>query len=231
MLQIRPSLERGHGQTDWLDSHHTFSFDTYHDPLHVVFSSLRVINEDIIAPGKGFGTHPHRDMEIVTYLLSGELEHKDSLGTGSIIRPGEIQKMSAGTGVTHSEFNPSATESTHLLQIWILPRTLRLKPSYEQKKINPVTNSFQLIASPQGGDDTVTIQQDVRILSGRVEAGKTIHMDLNPRRRAWVQVARGALKVNDLELSAGDGLKVIHEPKLTFAGIDPLSEVILFDLD
>ena len=230
MIAIRHGAERGHANHGWLDSWHTFSFADYYDPQHMGFSVLRVINEDFVAPGQGFPTHPHRDMEIVTWILEGALAHKDSLGTGSVIRPGDAQRMSAGTGIRHSEFNPSPTESVHLLQIWILPNQQGVTPSYEQKRIEPAElgNHLRLVASPDGRDGSVTIRQDARLYAARLQDGEVTHT-LGSGRRAWVQVARGALTLNSQKLAAGDGAGIEHEVTLRIATGDT-AEILLFDL-
>ena len=228
MITIRPSEARGHAKYDWLDTYHTFSFDTYYDPKHESFRSLRVINEDRVAPGAGFPTHPHRDMEIVTYVLEGSLEHKDSMGTGSSISPGELQRMSAGTGVTHSEFNHSKTEAVHLLQIWIMPKARGLKPSYEQKAF-ALDGSLNLIASPDGRAGSLSINADVAIHAGRLAAKQEATHTLAPGRHAWVQVAKGKLNVNGVTLAAGDGAAVSDESSLKITATEP-SELLLFDL-
>lgn len=224
MITLRPGKERGHANHGWLDTFHTFSFNTYYDEKHMGFRSLRVINEDRVAGGGGFPTHPHRDMEIVTYVLEGALEHRDSLGTGSVIRPGEIQRMSAGTGIRHSEFNQSKSDPVHLLQIWITPEKNGLKPEYEQKK---VPAAWSLIASPEGGENAVTIHQDARIWAGRIDSGVT--HELAPGRHAWVQVTRGSIELNGKKLAAGDGAAVSDEAKLELKASEP-AEVLLFDL-
>lgn len=228
MVEIRPSEERGHAQHGWLDSRFTFSFDQYHDPKHVQFRSLRVINEDHIAPGQGFGMHPHRDMEILTWILDGSLEHRDSMGTGAVIHPGELQHMTAGTGVTHSEFNPSATKPTHLLQIWILPERKGLKPEYEQLAFSDadLRGKFHLVAGPKA---PVTIQQDAGLYIARLDKDKEAKHTLRSGRHAWVQVARGAIRLNGAELNAGDGAAVSNESEVRVEAIEP-SEVLLFDL-
>lgn len=227
MIQLRPANDRGHGQHGWLDSWHTFSFADYHDPRHVQFSALRVINEDRVAPGAGFPTHPHRDMEIITYVLEGALEHKDSLGTGSVIRPGEVQRMSAGTGIRHSEFNHSPSDPVHFLQIWILPDRRGVTPGYEQKRIT-LDGQLRLIASPDGRAGSLTIHQDAHVYAARLNDGETTHA-LASGRRAWVQVARGTLRLNGTSLQAGDGASIEDEPGLRFAA-DGSAEVLLFDL-
>lgn len=228
MIQIRNRQERGHANHGWLDSYHSFSFDTYYDPRHMGFRALRVINEDRIAPGQGFGTHPHRDMEIITYVLEGAVQHQDSMGTGSIIRPGEVQRMSAGTGITHSEFNASKTEPLHLLQIWILPNVRGIPPSYEQKTLDrqKMRGTFQLIGVNKPDETAITIRQDVRLFAGIIEGTSTRH-ELQPGRYAWIQIARGRLRVNGLPLEAGDGVAVSEEDLIE---LDGNGEALLFDL-
>jgi redox-sensitive bicupin YhaK (pirin superfamily) len=232
MIEIRRSSERGHANHGWLDTYHTFSFDTYYDPQHVHFRDLRVINEDRVAPGQGFPTHPHRDMEIITYVLEGAIEHKDSMGTGSVIRPGEIQHMSAGTGVTHSEFNPSRSESLHLLQIWILPKIKSIRPSYDQKATNLAKHPGELclIASgSQAGENTVRINQDTDLYAGVLKSGTTVHHSLEPNRYAWLQMARGKIQLNGVSLQAGDGAAISAETTLEIKSQED-SEILLFDL-
>jgi redox-sensitive bicupin YhaK (pirin superfamily) len=221
MMILRPSQERGHADHGWLKTWHTFSFNTYYDPRHMNFRSLRVINEDWVAPGQGFGAHPHRDMEIVTYVLEGALEHRDSLGHGSVIRPGEIQKMSAGTGITHSEFNPSKSEPLHLLQIWMLPDREGLPPMYEQKTIDLTRHGIQKLP--------VSIHQDAAIYVAKLQAGATAEHPLAASRHAWVQVARGALSVNGTPLSAGDGAAVSEEARLAIVARED-AEALIIDL-
>jgi hypothetical protein len=230
MITVRRSAERGHTVLDWLDSYHTFSFDQYYDPDWVGFRSLRVLNEDRVAPGVGFPTHPHRDMEILTYILVGALEHKDSLGTGSVIRPGELQRMSAGTGITHSEFNHSKTEPVHLLQIWIRPEKKGLAPSYEQKAFSREAMKGMLlrIAGREGGD-LITVHQDVSLYATELAPGQTIRHALARGRHAWVQVARGAVTVNGQPLAAGDAAALSDESHVELAASAP-SELLLFDL-
>jgi len=232
MITFRPAAERGHFNHGWLDTYHTFSFADYWDPKHMGYRSLRVINEDKVAPQGGFGTHPHRDMEIITYVLEGALAHKDSMGTGSVIRPGEVQRMSAGTGVLHSEFNHSSSELVHLLQIWILPGSRGLQPSYEQKKFatDEKLNRFRLIASPDGSDGSVTIHQDAKLSAAIVEPGKSVTYQLGTGRYAWIQVARGEISLNGTTLRAGDGASVENEPVMAVTGQSERSEVLLFDL-
>jgi redox-sensitive bicupin YhaK (pirin superfamily) len=231
MIKLRPSKERGHNNLGWLNTFHTFSFDTYFDPDHVGFRTLRVINEDQVQPETGFGTHPHRDMEIITYILAGELEHKDSMGNGSRIRPGEVQRMSAGTGVTHSEFNPSQTDPVHLLQIWILPERKGITPGYEQREFPAAERrgKFRLIASRDGREGAVTIHQDAEVYSALLEPDEKVSHSLKPNRHAWVQVARGAVTMNGHPLNEGDGAAVSQEEILEFQA-GKSSEILLFDL-
>jgi hypothetical protein len=231
MITRRVAQDRGHAQHGWLDSYHTFSFADYYDPRHIGFRTLRVINEDRVQPGKGFGTHPHRDMEIISYVLEGALAHKDSLGTGSLIAPGEVQRMSAGTGVAHSEFNPSQAEPVHFLQIWILPERAGLPPSYEQRAFpaEEKRRKLRLVASHDGREGSVTIHQEVDLYTALLAPGETVTHRLTPGRHAWVQVARGAITLNDTALSAGDGAAVSEETLLTVTATDP-AEVLLFDL-
>ena len=229
MIRIRKGKDRGHFDHGWLDTYHTFSFADYYDPEYMGFRALRVINEDRVHPGRGFGTHSHRDMEIVTYVLEGELQHRDNMGTGSIIRPGEVQRMSAGTGVLHSEVNPSRDRSVHLLQIWLLPDRRGLKPEYEQKAFPAEERAgrLRLVASPDGSDGSLTIHQDAKILAGTIR--DSVQYDLQPGRYAWLQVARGSLDLNGQTLNAGDGAAIENEPALTLRGKD--AEVLLFDLN
>ena len=232
MIAIRPAEERGHANYGWLDTHHTFSFNTYFDPDHMGFRSLRVINDDTVSPGQGFGTHGHRDMEIITYVLGGALAHKDSTGTGAVLRAGDVQRMTAGSGVTHSEFNDSQTEPVHFLQIWILPNANGLDPSYEEKAVphEEKRGKLRLVASPDGHGASLRIHQDVRVYASILKIGDTIEHTLEPGRAAWIQVARGQVKVNDRSLGQGDGAAVTDEPKLRLTG-DGDSEILLFDLD
>jgi len=231
MFKVRPAAERGHAQHGWLDSHHTFSFADYYDPKHMGFRALRVINEDRVAPGKGFGTHAHRDMEIISHVLEGALEHKDSLGTGSIIRPGDVQRMSAGTGVRHSEFNASNRELVHFLQIWIVPAKQGISPGYEQKSFSDAEKSGRLciVASPDGRDGSVTLHADALLYVGRFGAGESAELPLSTGRHVWVHVARGTVRINGNELGAGDGAALSEEPWLRVEGIDA-GEVLAFDL-
>jgi redox-sensitive bicupin YhaK (pirin superfamily) len=231
MIVIRKSEERGHFNFGWLDTYHTFSFDQYYDPRFMAFRSLRVINEDRVQAGHGFPTHGHRDMEIITYVLEGALEHKDSMGTGSVIRPGDVQKMSAGTGVRHSEANPSQDEPVHLLQIWIMPDTEGIKPDYQQKRFETEEKRgrLRLVASPDGEDDSITIQQDARVYASLLEPSQQVVHELKPNRHAWIQVARGAVEVNEQTLNQGDGAAISNETQVTIEGLEP-SEILLFDL-
>ena len=231
MIQVRKSEDRGHANHGWLDSHHTFSFADYHDPAHVQFSVLRVINEDRVVPGEGFPAHGHRDMEIVSYVLEGGLEHKDSLGTGSVIRPGDVQRMSAGTGVRHSEFNASKSEPVHFLQIWILPKTNGIAPGYEQKHFPPddLSGRLRLIASPDGRDGSVTIHQDALLYATKLDGTMNVSHTLAAGRRAYVHVARGSVVLNGTPLATGDGARIENETRLRLEqGRD--AEVLVFDL-
>jgi redox-sensitive bicupin YhaK (pirin superfamily) len=231
MITLRKAEERGHANLGWLNSHFTFSFADYYDPDHMGFRALRVINDDIIMGGGGFGTHPHRDMEIITCVLSGALEHKDSMGNGHIIRPGEVQYMAAGTGVEHSEFNPSPAEPVHLLQIWILPDRKGVKPTYAEKSLaSAAKGRLHLAASKSGRDGSIPINQDVDVLIGKLAAGDKISHPLKPGRHGWLQVAEGGVKLNGLALKAGDGAAVSDENKLVLESTGP-AQVILFDLN
>jgi quercetin 2,3-dioxygenase len=231
MITIRKAAERGHFDFGWLDTNHTFSFGDYYDPEFMGFRSLRVINEDRVAPRTGFPTHGHRDMEIITYILEGALEHRDSMGNGSVIRPGEVQRMTAGTGVTHSEANSSETEQVHLLQIWILPGTGGLKPGYEQKTFtdDEKRNRLRLVASADGRDGSVTINQDASIYGSVLDAGHEVIHQLAPNRNAWVQVARGKIAINGNDLNQGDGTAISDEPAIAIVASEP-AELLLFDL-
>jgi redox-sensitive bicupin YhaK (pirin superfamily) len=231
MIVKRPSRERGHANHGWLDTRHTFSFASYHDPRYTAFRDLLVINEDRIQPSRGFPAHSHEDMEILSYVVGGALEHRDSLGTGSIIRPGEVQRMTAGTGVTHSEFNPSRSEPAHFLQIWITPDTPGLAPSYEQRPFarDGLRSGLRLIAARDGRDGAVTIHQDVEVYAGRLDPGRTISHKPGPGRYAWIQIVDGALDVNGTALSTGDGAAVSDEPELRLRG-ETETHVLLFDL-
>ena len=231
MIRIRRNGERGRAEHGWLSSRHTFSFADYHDPEQMGFRDLRVINEDRVQPGKGFGTHAHRDMEILTWVLAGALEHRDSLGNGSTIRPGDAQRMSAGTGVTHSEYNPSPGEPVHFLQIWILPAQPGIPPSYEQKHFPEAErrNALRLLASPDARDGSVRIHQDAAVHAALLDPGNSVRHGLGPGRHAWVQVARGAVDVNGSALHAGDGAALGDETAVELTAREP-SEVVLFDL-
>jgi redox-sensitive bicupin YhaK (pirin superfamily) len=231
MITLRPAAERGHAEHGWLDSYHSFSFADYHDPQHMGFGPLRVINEDRVQPGMGFGTHGHRDMEIISYVLDGALSHKDSMGTGSVIEPGDVQRMSAGTGVLHSEFNPSRDRPVHFLQIWITPSAHDIAPGYEQKRIDPAAkrNRLALIASPDGRDGSVTIHQDANVYATVLVDGGRVEHTLAPGRRAYVHVARGRANVNGNALSAGDAAKLEGERSVSLSATSD-AEVLLFDL-
>ncbi len=231
MITIRKAEERGHANHGWLDSYFTFSFADYHDPRHMGFRSLRVINDDTIAGGGGFGTHPHRDMEIITYVLSGALEHKDSMGNGRVIRPGEVQYMAAGTGVQHSEFNHSPTEPVHLLQIWILPEQKNAKPNYAEKYFTAAAaGQFHQVASKGGRDGSIAINQDADVFLGKLGAGGKISRALKPNRHAWLHIAEGEVKLGDLLLKAGDAAALSGESSIDLAGKSP-AQVLLFDLN
>ncbi len=231
MIRVRKASERGHFDHGWLDTSHTFSFSRYHDPRYMGFRSLRVINEDRVQPGKGFGTHGHEDMEIVTYVLSGALAHKDSLGTGSTLRPGELQRMTAGTGITHSEFNPSPVDSVYLYQIWLLPEREGLAPSYEQRAFSEEErhNRLRLVASPAGSDGSLTIRQDARLYLATLDEGQNVAHEIPAGRHAWLQVLRGDVRLNEQPLSAGDGAAVSDETSVEIQAAGQ-SEILLFDL-
>ena len=231
MMTIRPADERGHADHGWLDSHHTFSFANYYDPENMGFRLLRVINDDRVQAGQGFGTHPHRDMEIISYVLDGSLEHKDSMGTGSIMRPGDVQRMSAGTGVLHSEFNASKTDPVHFLQIWILPAERGMKPSYEQKTFGPSEKKGRLrvVASPDAREGSVAVHADAVLYAGLFDEGDRAEVGIARGRHAWVQVARGKVRVNGKELGESDGTALSDESVVRVEGIDD-GEVLVFDL-
>ncbi len=233
MISLRPAEQRGHANHGWLDTYHTFSFADYHDPEHIGFRTLRVINEDTVSPGRGFATHAHRDMEIVSYVLEGALEHRDSMGSGSgsVLRSGDVQRISAGTGITHSEFNHSRDDALRVLQIWIFPSTDGIEPSYEEKHFpeDDKRGRLRLIVSPAGRDGSLEIHQDVAIYASVLGRGDSVDFDLQPGRHAWVQVARGALRLNATELKQGDGAAVSNETRLTIEGTED-SEFLLFDL-
>jgi hypothetical protein len=231
MIDFRPAETRGHFNFGWLDTWHTFSFGDYHDPAHIQFRALRVINEDVVQPDQGFGTHGHKEMEILTWVLEGALAHQDSMGHRSSLRPGSAQAMSAGTGIRHSEFNGSATEAVHLLQIWLLPGTPGLPPRYQETAFpDPeLRNRLRLIASPDGAEGSVVIHQDVKVLVGRLERGKSVDYAFGETRHGYIQLAKGAVELNGAAMKAGDGAALSREPKASLsASID--SEVLLFDL-
>ncbi|MCL1468786.1 pirin family protein [Argonema galeatum] len=231
MITVRRSEERGHANHGWLDSYHTFSFASYYDPDNMGFRDLRVINQDRVAAGMGFPTHPHRDMEIISYVLDGALEHKDTLGTTAVIRPGEVQRMTAGTGIAHSEYNHSKSDPVHLMQIWILPEKKGLQPGYEQKMYTDEEKrgNLRLVASRDGRDGSVTIHQDVDLYATLLEPGEKVVHPIKNGRNVWVQVARGQIKLNDLPLKAGDGAALGDENIVTLEGTKA-AEVLLFDL-
>lgn len=231
MITLRPAKERGHADHGWLNSWFSFSFAEYYDPAHMGFRALRVINDDVVSPGMGFGAHPHRDMEIITCVLSGELEHKDSMGNGRIIRPGEVQYMAAGTGVTHSEFNPSSQKPVHLLQIWIVPDRKGAKPTYAEKSLaQAATGKLHLAASKSGRDGSIPINQDAEVFVARLGGGDRVSHALKPGRHAWIQVAEGGITLNGQRLNAGDGAAVSEETKLEFAADQP-AQALVFDLN
>lgn len=232
MITLRPASERGHFDFGWLDTFHTFSFGEYFDPAWTSFRSLRVLNDDVIAPATGFGPHPHRDMEIVTWVLSGALEHGDNIGNGGVIRPGEVQRMSAGRGIVHSERNASDTEPLRLLQIWLLPREARLDPGYEQKAIpdTELRGRLRLVASPDGRDGSVTIHQDARILVARLAAGESVEEPIAPGRGAFVQVAKGEVELDGRPMAQGDGAALTGEAAVRIRAVADDSEVLVFDL-
>lgn len=231
MIVRRPANERGHSDLGWLDSRHSFSFADYYDPRFMGFRALRVINEDKVKPGYGFGTHPHRDMEIISYVLDGALAHRDSMGTGSVIRPGDVQRMSAGTGVLHSEMNPSETEGVHFLQIWLMPESRGIQPSYEEKRFDAADKQgrLRLIAARDARDGAVAIHQDVDLYAGLLKTGEGARLDLRPGRHAWIQVAQGAVTLNGQALNQGDGAAVSEEAALDLQATAD-SEVLVFDL-
>ena len=232
MIRVRKSADRGHANHGWLDTYHTFSFANYQDPGHTKFRSLRVMNEDVVAPGQGFGTHPHHDMEIVTYVLQGALEHRDSMGNGEVLRPGEFQRMSAGTGITHSEFNPSPDDPVHLYQIWLFPERKGIEPSYEQKHFDEQErrNRLRLVASRDAADGSLLIHQDARVFLSSLDEGHRVDHPLQPGRHAWLQVLRGAVSLNGQPLMTSDGAAVSDELLLEIVA-DRYAEVLLFDLN
>jgi redox-sensitive bicupin YhaK (pirin superfamily) len=231
MIQIRRADQRGHANHGWLDTYHTFSFSSYYDPQFVRFRALRVMNEDRIVAGQGFGTHPHNDMEIVTYVLAGALEHRDSMGNGEVLRPGEFQRMSAGTGITHSEFNPSDDEPVHLYQIWLLPERKGIEPSYEQKRFDATgrQNQLQLVAARHAENGSLLIHQDVKIYLSELSDNHQIAYNINPGRHVWLQVLRGAIKLNGELLITSDGAAVSDISELSIEA-QPSAEIMLFDL-
>jgi hypothetical protein len=233
MITLRPAQERGTANFGWLDSRHTFSFGNYYEPNQMGFANLRVINEDKVTPGQGFATHGHRDMEIISYVLEGALEHKDSIGTGSVIRPGDVQRMSAGTGIRHSEFNASQTKPVHFLQIWIMPEQEGIEPSYEQKEFSDAEKRgrLRLVGSRDGRDGSITIHQDVDLYTTLLQAGEEVSHSLAAGRVAWLQVARGAVQLNGQRLTAGDGAAISQESLITLQGTaNDDAEALLFDL-
>ena len=232
MIDIRHAADRGTANFGWLDSRHTFSFGEYHDAKHMGFGPLRVINEDRVSPGQGFGTHGHKDMEIISYIVEGALEHKDSIGTGSVIRPGDVQVMSAGTGIRHSEFNHSTSEPVHFLQIWVIPDRTGIAPRYEQKTFADVDKrgKLRLVGSADGRDGSVVIHQDVKMLAALLNSGEQANHGLQPARKAWLQVVRGAATINGRDLATGDGAAVTGESALILAGKLDATEILVFDL-
>jgi len=231
MITRRPANARGHKNHGWLNAYHTFSFSSYYDPQHMQFRALRVMNEDRVAPGKGFGTHPHDNMEIVTYVLEGALEHRDSMGNGEVLRPGEFQRMSAGTGITHSEFNPAAEEPVHLYQIWLLPDRQGIEPSYEQKRFPEEErhNQLRLVASRDAAEGSLLIHTDARVYLGTIDEGHTVQQSLAAGRYGWLQVLRGSVTLNGQPLETSDGAAISAETLLTIAATAN-AEVMLFDL-
>jgi redox-sensitive bicupin YhaK (pirin superfamily) len=231
MLTLRRAQDRGHAQHGWLDSYHSFSFADYYDPAHMGFRALRVINEDRVQPGRGFGTHGHRDMEIISYVLSGGLQHKDSMGNGSVIHSGDVQLMSAGTGVTHSEFNGSQSELVHFLQIWIIPSSPGGKPNYQERRFPEVErmNQLRLVVSPQGDHGSLRIQQDMSLYAGLLEPGQRVQHELQPGRHAWLQIAKGSVELNGQQLNAGDGAALSDVSPMAIQSSSG-AELLLFDL-
>lgn len=230
MITVRHKDERGVANFGWLDSRHTFSFGHYYDPQQMGFASLRVINEDKVIPAKGFGTHGHRDMEIISYVLAGELAHQDSMGNGSIIRPGDLQRMSAGTGVRHSEYNASDTNPVHFLQIWIMPEQTRLQPSYEEKNFSQIERGkLTLVGSQDGRENSVTIHQDVNLYLGSFGQSDRLTYQIQPNRAVWLQVTKGEVQLNERLLQAGDGAAITDETAIAIAGTSQ-DEILLFDM-
>jgi quercetin 2,3-dioxygenase len=232
MLTLRRSTDRGAVNLGWLDSRHTFSFGSYQDPNHMGFGKLRVINEDQVMPGKGFLPHGHENMEILSYVLDGELEHQDNIGNGSVIRPGDVQRMSAGTGIRHSEFNGSKQNAVHFLQIWIIPGEIGIDPSYEQKNFtaDEKQGTLRLVASPTGRDGSVIIHQNIDVYATILNSETQITHDLAPDRIAWVQVAHGSVQINGETLSAGDGVSIVQESQIRLQGLSDGTELLLFDM-
>jgi redox-sensitive bicupin YhaK (pirin superfamily) len=231
MIVKRPAAERGHTKIGWLDSWHTFSFGDYEDPRYIQFRCLRVLNDDRVAAGAGFPSHPHRDMEILTYVLSGQLEHRDSLHNGSIIAPGDVQLMCAGRGVVHSEFNPSSQEAVHFLQIWLMPAQMGLPAGYQQRHFSDesMRGKLQRVADPQGRDGALLIHQDVVVYAARLDKGAAVRHDLAKGRYAWVQLARGAMSINGIPFAEGDGAALSEELAIELTAAEP-AEILLFDL-
>jgi hypothetical protein len=230
MIRVRPSQDRGHAQYGWLDSRHSFSFGDYYDPAQMGIGPLRVINDDRVSPGEGFPTHPHRDMEIISYVVEGALEHKDSMGNGSVIRPGEVQRMRAGTGVTHSEYNASASESVRFLQIWVIPSKRGLQPSYEQTFFGDERRGrLRLVASSDGADGSVQVEQDLSMFASVLEEGQRVEHALDVGRRAWLQVVHGALRIEGVSLEEGDGALLTDVSSLAIDSLDE-TELLLFDI-
>lgn len=233
MYELRIANQRGHTQIGWLDSYHTFSFGQYYEPRYMGFGDLRVINDDVVAPGQGFGMHPHDNMEIISIVLSGALEHKDSIGNGEVIRPGEVQIMTAGSGITHSEFNPSATDPVHFLQIWIMTNKVDHFPHYEQKTFEPVEmdGKLKLVVSSTGKDGSLKINQNMQLFQSHLEADKIINYEISTRRKYWLQVAYGSVEANGTLLATGDGLAISEEKgSLNICGVDKMSNILLFNL-
>lgn len=231
MIQIRRAAERGHANHGWLNSHHTFSFARYHDPKYMGFKTLRVLNDDTVQPGQGFGTHSHQDMEIISYVVDGAMEHKDSMGTGSVLQPGDVQRMSAGRGVTHSEFNHSPTEPLRFLQIWVLPESEGIDPSYEERHFAETEkrSRLRLIVSPDGEEGSLRIHQDVRVYASILAKSESVEHEISSGRHAWVQVVQGSLSLNGDELHEGDGAAVSDLAQLSFEGVEE-AEFLIFDL-
>ena len=233
MIRRRPAAERGHADMGWLKTSYSFSFNTYHDPAHMGFRALRVINEDVVMPGQGFGMHGHRDMEILTYVISGALEHRDSLGNGGILRAGEFQQMTAGTGIRHSEFNPSSDDPVHLYQIWLYPARQGLAPFYEQRRFEPVTGAgrdrLRLVASPDGREGAFLIHQDAKVLLGLADPEKPLVYPLEPTRHGWIQVVVGSVRISGEVLQTSDGAAISDEQELRIEALEP-SQFLLFDL-